>query len=118
MKKIWVRVDPWDKELAIAALEAGAEAVVLAAGEAPRLRELGNLPVVAPDGDLVPERDVFWMEIASKAEEERAATTHLDKTVVLCCTTDWTVIPLENLLARRGNLMLEVASAEEARAWR
>ncbi len=114
MKRVWIRVEPWDKDLAIAALEAGADAVVLAEGDAPRLKELGSLPVVAPDGDLVPGREVVWMEIASKADEERAATTHLDKTVVLR-TADWTIIPLENLLARRGNLLLEVRTAEEAR---
>ena len=47
MKHIWVRVDPWDKELAIAALEGGADAVVVAEGDAPRMKELGALPVVA-----------------------------------------------------------------------
>jgi hypothetical protein len=26
MKRVWVRVEPWDKQLAIAALEAGADA--------------------------------------------------------------------------------------------
>ena len=114
MKRVWVRVEPWGKELALAALESGADAVVVAEGDSPRMKELGALPTVAVDGDIVPDRDVVWMEIASKADEEAAATTHLDKIVVLR-TTDWTIIPLENLLARRGNLMLEVSSAEEAR---
>ncbi|MCJ7795596.1 MAG: 3-dehydroquinate synthase II [Thermoleophilia bacterium] len=50
----------------------------------------------------------------SKAAEEAAATTNLDKTVVLR-TADWTIIPLENLIARRGDLMVEVADAEQAR---
>jgi 3-dehydroquinate synthase II len=114
MKRVWVRVDPWDKQLALAALESGADAVVVAEGDTPRVKELGALPTVAADGDLVPGREVVWLEIASKADEEAAATTHLDKMVVLR-TTDWTIIPLENLLARRSNLMLEVQSAEEAR---
>ncbi|MDH4180151.1 MAG: 3-dehydroquinate synthase II [Armatimonadota bacterium] len=114
MKRVWVRVEPWDKQLAIAALEAGADAVVVAEGDSPKVKELGALPTVAPDGDLKPEHDVVWIEITGKADEEKAATTHLDKTVVLR-TSDWTVIPLENLLARRGGLMAEVAGAEEAR---
>jgi len=109
-----VRVEPWDKVLAVTALESGADAVVVAEGDSPRMKELGALPTVAVDGDIVPDRDVVWMEIASKADEEAAATTHLDKIVVLR-TTDWTIIPLENLLARRGDLMVEVGSAEEAR---
>ena len=110
MKRVWVRVEPWDKQLAIAALEAGADAVVVAEGDSPKVKELGALPTVAPDGDLKPEDDVFWIEIRGKADEERAATTHLDKIVVLR-TSDWTVIPLENLLARRGGLMAEVTGA-------
>jgi len=114
MKRIWVRVEPWDKGLAIAALESGADAVVVAEGDRSRVKELGALPTVAPDGDIVPGRDVVWREITGKAEEEAVASTDLDKTVVLR-TTDWTIIPLENLIARRGGLMVEVGSAEEAR---
>jgi 3-dehydroquinate synthase II len=114
VKRIWVRVEPWDKALAIAALESGADAVVVAAGDTPKVKELGALPTVAPDGDIVPARDVVWMEIRGKADEEKAAATHLDKTVILR-TSDWTVIPLENLLARRGGLMAEVGGAEQAK---
>jgi 3-dehydroquinate synthase II len=54
------------------------------------------------------------MEIKDRADEERVATSHLDKLVVVQ-TTDWTIIPLENLIARRSGLMTEVSSAEEAR---
>ncbi|MCJ7822922.1 MAG: 3-dehydroquinate synthase II, partial [Armatimonadetes bacterium] len=114
MKHIWVRVDPWDKELAIAALESGADAVVVAEGDSARVKELGALPTVAPDGDIKPDADVVWLDIRNKTDEETAATTHLDKTVVLR-TSDWTVIPLENLLARRSGLMAEVGGAEQAR---
>jgi 3-dehydroquinate synthase II len=113
VKRIWVRVDPWDKELAIAALESGADAVVVAEGDSARVKELGALPTVAPDGDIKPDADVVWLDIRPAAAPP-AATTHLDKTVVLR-TSDWTVIPLENLLARRSGLMAEVGGAEQAR---
>jgi 3-dehydroquinate synthase II len=109
-----VKVIPWDKSLAIAALESGADAVVVAEGDTPRVKELCALPTVAPDGDLRPGEQVVWMEIAGKQDEEAAASTHLDKIVVLT-TTDWTVIPLENLVARRGNLLVAVTGAEQAR---
>ncbi|MFB3879844.1 MAG: 3-dehydroquinate synthase II [Armatimonadota bacterium] len=131
MKRVWVRIEPWDKQLAIAALESGADAVILAEGDTPRMKELGALPTVAPDGDIEPGRDVFFMQIASKADESAVATTHLDKPVVLtvgggvreprqrrlheaCAQSDWTIIPLENLISQRGNLMVEVADAEQA----
>jgi 3-dehydroquinate synthase II len=114
MKRVWVKVDPWDKQLAIAALESGADAVVVAEGDSAKVKELGTLATVASDGDIKPGQDVIWMEIGGKADEEKAATSHLDKTVVLR-TSDWTVIPLENLIARRSGLMAEVAGAEQAR---
>ena len=114
MKKVWVRIVPWEKALAVAALEAGADAVVLDAGDAPRMRELGRMPVVAPDGDVQPERDFLELEIRSKADEQTAAAAPTDRTLVLRMA-DWTIIPIENLLAQRGNLMLEVDGAESAR---
>jgi 3-dehydroquinate synthase II len=114
MKRIWVKVDPWDKQLAIVALESGADAVVVAEGDSAKVKELGALPTVAPDGDIKLDQDVVWMDIAGKTDEDKAATSHLDKTVVLR-TTDWTVIPLENLIARRSGLMAEVTGAEQAR---
>ena len=114
MRRVWVRVEPWDKELAIAALESGADAIVLAEGDSPRAKELGAIATVAADGDIRPGADVVWMDIRGKQDEETAATSHLDKTVVLR-THDWTVIPLENLLARRDRLMVEVGDAEQAK---
>jgi len=114
VKRVWVRLQPWDKQLAIAALESGADAVVLSEGDSAKMKELGALPTVAPDGDIKPDQDVVWTEIRDKADEEAAATSHLDKTVVLR-TTDWTVIPLENLVARRSGLMAEVTGAEQAK---
>jgi len=114
MKKVWVRIIPWDKPLAVAALESGADAVVLAAGDAPRMRELGRMAVVAPDGDLRPGRDLIEMEIRSKADERSAAAAPANKTLLLRMA-DWTIIPLENLIAQRGDLMVEVADAESAR---
>ena len=114
MKRIWVRVEPWDNTLATAAVESGADAIVVAEGDTPRVKELGAIPSVAPDGDVEVGADVVWMDIRGKADEEAAATTHLDKTVVLR-TPDWRVIPLENLVARRGQVMAEVANADEAK---
>ena len=114
MKAIWVRIMPWNKSLAVAALESGADAVLLEAGDAMRMRELGRMAVAAPDGDLQSGRDFVEMEIASKEDERRAAVAPANKTLILRMS-DWTIIPLENLIAQRGNLMVEVADAENAR---
>jgi len=73
MKKAWVRIQPWDKDLAIAALESGADAVWLDAGNAQQIRELGRMTVIAEDGDMVPGRDVHFFDLAGKDDEIRAA---------------------------------------------
>ena len=114
MKTVWAKLVPWDKQLAIAALESGADGVALAAGDAAKMRALGRMCVIAPDGDLQPERDIIEMEITSKADEERAAAASLEKTLVLRMR-DWTIIPLENLIAQRGRLMVEVTDSASAR---
>src|SRR4030042_820154 len=59
MKQLWVRVDPWDKELVTTALESGADAV--------------------------------WVP------------------------PDWTIIPLENLVAQSHNIFVEVKDEDAAR---
>ncbi|MCA1809518.1 MAG: 3-dehydroquinate synthase II [Kiritimatiellia bacterium] len=114
MKQAWVQIIPWDKELAIAALEAGADALVLAPGDTAKARELGRVTTVAEDGDLIPGRDVIVMEIKSKEDEARAARVPTEA-MLLLEMRDWTIIPLENLLARRDRLMVTVGSADEAR---
>lgn len=114
MKQVWVQIQPWDKALAIAAIESGADAVVVDEGLMPKVKNLGRMPTVAADGDLVPGRDVQRLEIASKADEQRAAK--VPRAVILwLAMKDWTVIPLENLLAQRDKLMAEVATVEQAR---
>ncbi|NQT53209.1 3-dehydroquinate synthase II, partial [bacterium] len=113
MKTVWVQVDPWHKELVTAALEAGADAVVLPEGHSAQAKALGRITTVAPDGDIVLGTDVVRLTIEDKEDEVRAATELRDKTLILR-TTDWTIIPIENLLAQRDRLLVEVRSAAEA----
>lgn len=114
MKQAWVKISPWNKEIAVAAIESGADAVVASdAADTARARELGRVRVVAGNGDLEVGKDVFFLEIASKADEEKAARFHPEANLVLSMK-DWTVIPIENLLAQRGNLLVEVASEAQA----
>ena len=115
MKKLWVDVRPFNKELAIAALESGAEAVVLPDGGSEKGRQYGKIKTVEAGGDIVPGKDVEFIDIASKADEDRAAAVPPDKMVVLHML-DWTIIPIENLLARRGkNIMVQVEKCEQAK---
>jgi len=115
MKKFWVNAIPYNKEIAIAALESGAEAVVLADGESEKVRQFGKIKTVEKNGDIKPGVDVEFIDIAGKEDEDKAAKVGENKIVVLRML-DWTIIPIENLLARRGrNIMVQVANSEQAK---
>jgi len=112
VKEFWVRVIPWQTELATTALEAGADALVVE--DADRARALGRIRTVAPNGDLVPGIDIHDVEIRGKEDEERAADLAVTGHVIVR-PTDWTVIPLENLVARSDRIMVAVGDTDEAR---
>ena len=114
MKRLWVKVDPWDKKLVTTALESGADAVWVPPGRAEEVRALGRITVVAPDGDLVPGQDVQEVAIHSTADEaEVIRRARLGPVVVQ--TPDWTIIPLENLVAQSNNIFVEVRDQDAAR---
>lgn len=113
MKRVWVNCIPWNKDMVTAALEAGADAVVVESGKSDEVHRLGIIPTVAPDGDIRVGEDVNWLTIENKADEERAAELG-QKGMVVARTTDWTIIPLENLIAAAASLMAVVHTLEEA----
>jgi 3-dehydroquinate synthase II len=115
MKRLWVNVVPYSKEIAIAALESGAEALVLPDGKSDTVRQFGKIKTVESSGDIKPGADVEFIDISGKTDEDTAAAVPADKIVVLRML-DWTIIPIENLLARRGkNIMVQVENGEQAR---
>jgi 3-dehydroquinate synthase II len=113
MRKIWVKVDPWNKDLVTTALEGGVEGIMVPDGFAEKVRELGRVEVISSDGDLVPGQDVVIFEIKSGADEEEILKLSKTKKVVLQ-TTDWTIIPLENLIAKGAEVIAQVKNMEEA----
>ncbi len=113
MKLFWVKIDPWNKKAVTAALEAGADAIAVPEGYTTKVKELGLVQVIAPDGDLKPERDVFFINISSKEDEEKALELS-KKTTVIVDASDWKIIPLENLVAQSNNIVAVVRSKEEA----
>ncbi len=112
MKALWVEPVPFSTEVVTAALEAGADAVVT--DEPERVRALGRIATVGQDGELEWGRDVFLATIASSEDEDRAVELAKQGPVVVE-TSDWTVIPLENLVARSNRVYARVGSEEEAR---
>jgi 3-dehydroquinate synthase II len=111
MKQFWVDIRPWNKEIATTALESGVDAVVV--DSADEIRKLGRITTIAPDGDLKTGSDVVEVSITDKASENRAAVIR-DKKYVIVTTTDWTVIPLENLVAQSDRIIAKVKDLKEA----
>lgn len=114
MAEIWVRADPWDRELVIAALEAGADAVIVSPEGVDRVRELGRIRTVAENGDIQWGRDVVPATVTGPEDEERVVEEARSRRVIVR-TPDWKVIPLENLVARTGNMMVEAQGEDEVR---
>ncbi len=113
MKEVWVKADPWQKELVTTALEGGADAVMVASRDMEKVRELGVIQTVSHDGDIRWEEDVVLLEIASTQDEDRIVDMSHQKKVVVR-TTDWNVIPLENLVARTQNIFVEADNLGDA----
>ena len=114
MKEIWVKADPWNKELITTALEAGADAVIVPQDRVKDVKELGLIKIVSDDGDLKWNEDVFQVEIKSQEDEEEIIKLSRQKKVIVK-TKDWTIIPLENLVAQTGNIFVEIDDIEGAR---
>jgi 3-dehydroquinate synthase II len=114
MKAAWVKVDPWNKSLVTTALEGGAAAVMVPEGYHQKVKELGRIATIAPDGDLKLDQDVVFYEVKNQDDEKEILRLAHSATVVVR-TTDWTIIPLENLVAQADNIFTVVTNSEEAR---
>ncbi len=109
MKEFWYWVEGLDRRLITTALESGAKVLVVDdPSKVEEIKALGRVSVVSPGVD------VEYVLIKNKEDEERAAkfAPHVK---VIVETTDWTIIPLENLIAQREELYAVVRNEEEAR---
>jgi len=114
MRKIWVKIDPWDKELVTTAIEGGADGVMIPSGYTEKVKALGRIETISDDGDIKPGEDVVVFKIQSGEDENEIVKLCHDKKVILECT-DWSIIPLENLIAKGANgVIAQVHSLEEA----
>ncbi len=114
MKQIWVKADPWNKELVTAALEGGADAVICPDDRISEVKELGLIKTVSENGDIKWGKDVVIMEIQKAEDEEKILKEAATKKVIVR-TKDWKIIPLENLVAKTGNIFVEVKDIDEAK---
>jgi len=114
MKTVWVKVIPWNLELAQAAMESGADALWIPSGMQSEVKKMGIVPTVAEDGDMKLGHDVVEKEVREKKDEEEILNLALSKRVIVR-GGDWTIIPLENLLSKTDHLFLEINQLHEGR---
>ncbi len=113
MRSIWVKVDPWDKDMVTTAIEGGVDGVLVPPGYLDQVKALGKITVIAEDGDLKLGRDVDFFAIRGHNDEAKILALSRQKRVILQCD-DWTIIPLENLIAQQADVIAQVGSLEEA----
>jgi 3-dehydroquinate synthase II len=111
MKEFWVDVRPWKKEAATAAIESGATALIV---DDPSLaRALSRIKTIGPGGDWEIGRDLREIEIAG-SESQQEAIDAAKQGYLIVRTKDWTIIPLENLVAVSDKVIASVKTREEA----
>jgi len=109
MKEFWYWAEEYDKKLITSAIEAGARVIILNdPDKEEEVKRLGRIEVFKEG------RDFEYVLIKGKEDEERAGKYPPNVKVVVE-TTDWTIIPLENLIAQREELYAVVKNEEEAR---
>ena len=114
MRQIWVKVDPWDKNLVTTALEGGADAIMVPEGYTEKVKELGVIDTVSEDGDIKMGKDVVSFDVTSGEDEDEIVRLSQTKKVILRFS-DWTIIPVENLIAKNAqNIIIEAKSLADA----
>ena len=83
MKEIWVKAIPWKKEIAMTAIECGADALWIPPGMGSEVKKMGLIPTVSEDGDILLGRDVVEKEIREKKDEEEILSLSLSKKVIV-----------------------------------
>lgn len=112
-KQIWVKVIPWNLEIARAAIESGADALWVEPGVGAEAKKLGLIPIISSEGDLKLGQEVIEREVREKKDEEEILKLSRQSKVIVKCR-DWKIIPLENLLSRTNNLFMEIEDLPQA----
>jgi len=114
MKKFWFDARKWNRDLVTIALESGVDAIYVEPEYVSKVKELGLIKIIAENGDIIPNEDIIELKINNKDDENMAISLGVSKTIVVE-TSDWIVIPLENLVARTRNIIASVNSYDEAK---
>ncbi len=111
-KKVWFLATPYKKELVGAALETGIDTFLLLEDNDNIKEEISKFGRV--NVKTLKDEDIEYIKITKKEDEERAAKVEKGKKVIVE-TTDWTIIPLENILAQKDEVYVIVKNLDEAK---
>jgi 3-dehydroquinate synthase II len=114
---LWARVIPWDKEIAVAALESGVDTLWIPDGCLERARELGRVRTACAEGDFREGRDYRITGMTGKADES-AILSSPPETMWVVYPREREVIPLENLVAWRRKILAAARTPEEVALYR
>ncbi len=115
MKHIWVNAIPYNKSIVTTAIESGATGIIVEDDKVEVVKQLGRILVVSSSkGDKHIGKDVEFIDIKDKTDEQRAADLSKSKIVVIRAK-DWKIIPLENLIASGGTIFAEVYDTSSAK---
>jgi len=114
MKEFIVNAINYDKKIVTKAIESGADYIIIPEDKEEETKKLGRVNFIIADkkGNLTD--DFVIVTIKNKQDEEKAAQLAKAGKKVIVRTTDWTIIPLENLIAQSENIYAEVKNADEA----
>ena len=114
MKEFIVDITDYNKNLVTTALESGADYIIVPKDKEDEVKKLGKINIITADEEGNLTGDFVIITINNKEDEEKAGQIAKAGKKVIVRTTDWTIIPLENLIAQSENIYAEVKNAEEA----
>ncbi len=114
MKEFIVDARDYDKTVVTTAIESGADYVIIPEEKLEEAKKLGRIKFITADKEGNLSDNFVFVVIKNKEDEERAAQLAKAGKKVIVKTTDWTIIPLENLIAQSDNIYAVVKNAEEA----
>lgn len=115
MKEVWVKIGNCDKDSILSVVESGADAIWIDGSYVQEAKQLSRIPTISDSGepDYLIGRDVFIYEIKSPQDQEKIIEISKEAPV-LVRTTDWHIIPLENLVASSENIFVEASDLDSA----
>jgi len=117
LPRTWARIFPWNKEVAVSAIESGVEALWLPDGCADLARALGRVTTVCVDGDFREGVDFQVTRMERKEDEARIAGSPSDAAWVVF-PGEREIIPLENLVALGRKILVVAKTPEEVALYR